>query len=73
MAARKLPPGETMIHVGVSMKPEQWERVQLIAKLRTPPVSASAILREFVDEGIALRFGPRVLGAVPPLAPAGLA
>lgn len=57
MGRRKLPHGK-MIHVGVSMPPETWERVQVVAKLRDPAVSASAILREAVAEYVARRFGP---------------
>jgi len=71
VAARKLPPGTHMIHVGVSMKPDMWERVQTIARIRRPPTSASQVLREFVEEGIARRFGPPVpLEPPPPTAPA---
>lgn len=68
MAARKLPPGTHMIHVGVSMKPDMWERVQAIARFRRPPVSASQVLREFVDECIDRRFGPRVVAPPEPTA-----
>jgi len=48
-----------------------WERVQTIARIRRPPTSASQVLREFVEEGIARRFGPPVpLEPPPPTAPA---
>lgn len=61
MAARKLPPGEKQIHVGVSMPPEAWQAVQMISRARGPRCSASAIVREAVSEYLARRFGPTSL------------
>jgi predicted transcriptional regulator len=67
MGRRKLPHGK-MIHVGVSMPPEMWERVQVIAKMRGGTTSASLILREAVVEYMARRFGPPAVVAEAPVA-----